>query len=529
MSGGSAGPAGVKNLRAMFENKHSDQSTSPPSRGRSPNGSVSSANPNSRPVSTVRASFVSVEHPGETSQPAQLGLMEQSDVSNMAEAREQPMVGDVDSAVDGSIANEARASSANEPGLGVILKGSPFEGAAVPEPEPEQPNSTAEPGTPRSSLAEQNLEKSKMNGSTTKVTPAMDSARSRDNPTPKSESATKKSAKPLPSSLDTKTAAPKSSNSPTTPRKSPLLQKKTQQSPPTVNGYSPAIRTRGGVSKIQGVMQSADKAKDERAKAEQSKMDAPREEKRNPLKNVKAPSVASKPTAASRAHAQKQDAVSTEPKQPRSPTTARSGKLPAAAMKSTAASAARKDANYESEEAAKATAERVSRMVGAPRANASASTRASLAKKSTRSSLANGDERAKPSKARTSTAQKPADESFLARLTRPTAASAQKTHEKVQVNSPPRPRQTSATYTGPKKPSRKSLNLPQTNSDVAKPAPASTEQPNGDPPLPPVHEDAKAPPMPELVNRDDEGEPEQAEEDVSMPVQQADAEGTTSA
>lgn len=518
MSGGSAGPAGVKNLRAMFENKHSDQSTSPPSRGRSPNGSTSSAN--SRPVSTVRTSFVAVDRPGETGQPAQLGLRKQSDVSSMAEVEEQAMSEDSGSAVDNSATNEAPASSVNEPGLGAILKGSPFEGSPLSR--PEQPASATKPETPKSQVVK-SPEKPKMNGSTTKATPEMSKAQFKEQSTPKAESApgtTAKPTKPVPTSLNTKTAAPKSINSPTTPKKSPLLQKKAQQSPTTVNGHGPAIRPRGGVSKIQGVMQSANKAKDERVKAEQSRMEAPKEEKKNIAKNVKPPSVASKPTAASKAHAQKQEPASVEPKQPRSPTTTRHVKLPAAATKATAASAARKDANYESEEAAKATAERVSRMVGAPRV-ANASTRASLAKKSSRPSLANGDDRPKTPKARTSTVHKLADESFLARLTRPTAASAQKTHEKVQVNSPPRQRQTSASHNAPKKPGRKSLNLPQRDSDAAKPAPTSAEQPNGDALLPPVHEDAQAPLMPELAHQDDEGEPGPAEEDISMPAQQA--------
>jgi len=511
MSGGSTGPAGVKNLRAMFENKHSDQSTSPPSRGRSPNGSISSAN--SRPVSTVRTNFVAVEHPGETGQPAQLGFRKQSDVSSMAEVREQAVLGD----------GEAPASTVNEPGLGAILKGSPFEGSPAPVPEPEEPTSATKPETPMSPVAKQSPEKPRVNGSTSKVTPVTDKKQSGEQPKPKAESAagkTARSTKPLPSSLNTSTAASKSNNSPTTPKKSPLLQKKAQQSPTMVNGHGPAIKPRGGVSKIQGVMQSANKAKDERAKAEQSKMEASKEEKRNITKNVKPPSVASRPTAASKAHAQKQEPASAEPKQPKSPTTTRPTKLPAAATKATAASAARHDANYESEEAAKATSERVSRMVGAPRV-VNTSTRASGAKKLSRPSLANGDDRPKTPKARTSTVHKPADESFLARLTRPTAASAQKTHEKVQVNSPPRQRQTSANHTAPKKPGRKSLNLAQRDSDAAKPAPSPAEQPNGDALLPPVHEDAQAPLMRGLVSQDDEGEPGPAEEDVGMPAQQA--------
>ena len=58
MSGRS--PSGVASLRARFE--HNSESTSPPSRGRSPAGSARSDT--SRPISKVRTSFVSVEGSG---------------------------------------------------------------------------------------------------------------------------------------------------------------------------------------------------------------------------------------------------------------------------------------------------------------------------------------------------------------------------------------------------------------------------------------------------------------------------------
>src|SRR5947207_15440587 len=76
---------GVRNLRAMFENKTGDPatSTSPPSRGRSPAGSEASLS--SRPVSKVRASFVAVERPAEAGQGQQWGLRKASDVGIMAE------------------------------------------------------------------------------------------------------------------------------------------------------------------------------------------------------------------------------------------------------------------------------------------------------------------------------------------------------------------------------------------------------------------------------------------------------------
>ncbi|KAM0802635.1 hypothetical protein BDR22DRAFT_961508 [Usnea florida] len=59
----SAGNSGFASLRAKFEQK--DESTSPPSRGRSPAASLSVAGDDSRPISKVRTSFVSVEDSGQ--------------------------------------------------------------------------------------------------------------------------------------------------------------------------------------------------------------------------------------------------------------------------------------------------------------------------------------------------------------------------------------------------------------------------------------------------------------------------------
>jgi len=445
----------------------------------------------------------------------------------MAEAREEAIMDGGGSAISKTVTNEAPATPFKDPGLGAILKGSPFEG--LPVQEPAQSNSTTKAATPKPQPSDKKTsEKPKMNGNTSKVASTAGKTQPNEQSILTPGSTTGKSTKltkPLPAALNTKSTAPKTKDSPTMSIKSPVLQKKSQQSPTTAHGHGPAIKPRGGVSKIQGVMQSANKAKDERAKAEQSKPELAKEEKKATAKDVKPPSVASKPTAASKAHSQKHESASAEPKQPKSPSTARPVKLPAAATKPTAASIARHDANYESEEAAKATAERVSRMVGAPRA-VNNTTRASLAKKSSRASLANGEDRPKT---RTSTVHRPADEGFLARLTRPTAASAQKTHEKAQVNSPPRQRQTSASHTVPKKPGRKSLNLATKDSSAARPATDGEQHPIEDTALEPVREDAQAANSPEKLEQYDEGEPGPAEETVPVPDQQAEVPGTATA
>src|SRR5271163_1121629 len=147
----SANNSGVRNLRAMFENKTSDlaTSTSPPSRGRSPANSEASLH--SRPVSKVRATFVAVERPDEAGQGQQWGLRKASDVaieeaeraietsrptreSNQASSNSEPpqtttVVKGVRSRNQSDTVqskNHNMASSENAGGLGAILKGSAF-------------------------------------------------------------------------------------------------------------------------------------------------------------------------------------------------------------------------------------------------------------------------------------------------------------------------------------------------------------------------------------------------------------------
>src|SRR5271154_2137583 len=155
MSANNSGPGGVRNLRAIFENKTSDHSTSPPSRGRSPGGSDASLH--SRPVSKVRATFVAVERPDEAGQGQQWGLRKASDVaieeaeraietsrptreSNQASSNSEPpqtttVVKGVRSRNQSDTVqskNHNMASSENAGGLGAILKGSAFEDSAAP-------------------------------------------------------------------------------------------------------------------------------------------------------------------------------------------------------------------------------------------------------------------------------------------------------------------------------------------------------------------------------------------------------------
>ncbi|OAF60553.2 hypothetical protein VC83_03570 [Pseudogymnoascus destructans] len=77
-SQGRSASSGVRNLRAMFENKD-DSTTSPPQhRGRSPAPSIGNNSASPRPLSKVRTSFVAVERNGQTG--IQWGLRKETTV-----------------------------------------------------------------------------------------------------------------------------------------------------------------------------------------------------------------------------------------------------------------------------------------------------------------------------------------------------------------------------------------------------------------------------------------------------------------
>lgn len=414
MSGNASG--GVRNLRAMFENKNGDQSTSPPSRGRSPSGSVASTS--SRPVSKVRASFVAVERSGEQGQ--LWGLRKASDVSSMAEVKENET-----SIMDGSplSATQTTPEKDDNGSLGNILKGSSFAGTPMKE----KPNAldltqTHESDKPaQKPPANEANKQSKTNGVGARAAEAAKKIQDKAKPA---------STKPNPKPIETKAPAPVKSDKPS-PRT------------PTSAGVKP----RGGVAKIKGVMDSAKKAAEGREatrKAEAEKADAvpkspaktnghKKETVSSPrptTKPGKLPSAAMAPTAASAAHIQKDP----EPVK-KSVHSSRAAKLPSAVTAMTAAAAGHDrsvpDPQLKPDSQAKKTASRRSSAVHSSHPRLStASTQSSLAKKSSRASLAD-----RP-KSRSSTNK--TDDGFLARMMRPTQSSSQKTHEKAQISSPPR-------------------------------------------------------------------------------------------
>ena len=423
---------GVKNLRAMFENRTAsyDQSTSPPSRGRSPSGSVSSVQ--SRPVSKVRASFVAVERPGEVAQSSVWGLRKTSDVSNMAEVQEEVIMDE-----QGAAQAEQNAKNLKDgQDLGCIMKGSSF-GSAIPH---DQSQSDAQPisKTPSSPV--------KTIGDSKNVATLVSKMQS---PTKTKNIATQqnKSVKAAPPTIATYHTASKPKESPTLQKKSPTLLKKSREPSSPATSHTNMIKPRGGVSKIQGVIASANKAKAERAKIEESRLLS--DDQNSSVKATATPEpkdVVQKSTQ-SEEEPEKEGTIpkkiSTKPavsKTTTKPATTRRSLLPEPATK-------------------KPVTERRSLAPQAPRV-ANITTKASLAKKASRASLAPTEE---GSKSRQSTTFKPADESFLARLTRPTASSAQKAHGKIETTSPPRQKQVSAIQM--KKSGRKSISTVQQNGE----------------------------------------------------------------
>jgi hypothetical protein len=435
-----SGNSGVRNLRAMFENKGGDQSTSPPSRGRSPSGSINSGS--SRPVSKVRASFVAVERPGDIGQAPQWGLRKASDVSSMAEVKDADANGltrtsTVENPSTIGPPSPHISKDSIDGGLGTILKGSAFEGHTPKKPA-QEPQSKPSPTTQASNAPDKAKQSTSSTGVGSRAAEMIKRMQPDEKPGPPPTTTTTVKTTPGTQPLKNPHPKPMVKPSPVSP-KSPKVEQsalKTPTSPRTAKSM-----VKGGPAKIKGVMESAKRANEAREsiQAEQSKP-MPKEIDTQPkpkVNGVKKEAITSPKSATS----------------PRSPT--KPAKLPSAATATTAAAAAKHDSQQPTQQPVRRSVPRASLPVSQPRAT-TATTASALAKKSSRASLAaTGNDQPK---ARVSMS-KP-DEGFLARMMRPTQSSSQKTHEKVQVNSPPRAKSAAtkgrtATSTGPKE-SRKS-------------------------------------------------------------------------
>ncbi|EXJ78992.1 hypothetical protein A1O3_08493 [Capronia epimyces CBS 606.96] len=433
-----SGSGGVRNLRAMFENKASDQSTSPPSRGRSPNPSELSNN--SRPVSKVRASFVAVEKTGDNGGAPILGLRRiNSAVSSQGELKESHTMGGGNE--DHPLAKTqppVKVQTASKPehahstdnamegGLGTILKGSAF----VDSTPPKDTSEARKFGEALSSgLLREKLSKSpsKPNDETkaAEIVQKMEAAKaSLQGPPPTTTLQTTKSAQPVKAPPTRQAMTKPAPKSPVTSRPSPQSQ------------TSPTAHLRGGPAKIRGVMESAKAAQRARDAAKQDASEGDRRQSSaQKLDTRSQPKPATESAKKERTPTSPKAARRQETVKPKSPT--RPTKLPPVVIASTAASSAKLEALRSPTEpnSRKSVAKKPSSTsVRPPRASTS-STTSTLAKKTSHASLSNGHDRPK---SRVSIS-KP-DDGFLARMMRPTASSARKVHEKIQTNSPPRPK-----------------------------------------------------------------------------------------
>ncbi|KIW17764.1 hypothetical protein PV08_04959 [Exophiala spinifera] len=441
-----SGNGGVRNLRAMFENKATDQASSPPSRGRSPNPSEFSNG--SRPVSKVRASFVAVERPGENGSAPILGLRRTSDLSNRDENKENSSIAALSperrplaremSSFDGSRKEGQYPNGSTQGGLGDILKGSAFADNGLPKDKSDNRDATKLVSGPQT--IKKSVEASSQPKDATKTTGLGSGAQSNgkmSGSAPKNVQPAKptQSTKPPPVKQIVTKPPPSTKSNPAS--QSPLTSKPSPKTP-----TSPIAHIRGGPAKIKGVMESAKRAQEAREAAEQKSAKTSK-----PQSTV--PAARSNLQAKQSSQPIKKDPASTSPKVPKSPRTmrpkspTRPARLPAAATAPTAASAAKHDAQHSPTETAprKSITKRASTTsMKPPRASMPSSTGPGiLAKKTSRASLANGHGHGhgheRPT-SRVSTSR--ADDGFLARMMRPTASSAQKVHDKVQVNSPPR-------------------------------------------------------------------------------------------
>lgn len=464
----------VNNLRAMFEQNH--ELTSPPSRGRSPVDSEILRGENNRPISKVRTSFISVERSGQmgpsngvkkpsedperkaggegSTEPKAAtdpkvnsnGIHEPSSVTDVKAKHnvddEKAGEGEVRADVSAPDNSEAPAASAdaimekpeaetevgtdrtensdtkdernelNTPetagqskDLGEILKGAPFErevgeklNIAKGQIESPSAGATAAPkkaGVPHPEQSNNRSKSSKL------ISPPKTTSR--------------------PSVINTKKASSQASKAAaTTASKEPSDGPKTPVSP-SVAGRRPPLKTVApGKSFPKPAVPSGDSKKDLTKRASRISVGA----------NVPGPARADKSPSAYDENAKKPSITSPPKTKPRPKSPTRPVRLPAAAMATTASSAAKLGDALPIRSPSRASVATTSKAASVIGRTPSNNTR----KPSSRPSLPAQPAPNQKPRPRTSMASMKAPEgSFLARMMRPTQSSASKTHEKVEA------------------------------------------------------------------------------------------------
>ena len=480
--------SGVQGLRAMFE--QSNNETSPPSRGRSPAGDSTTSNP-SRPISKVRASFVSVDRSG-------AGLLPESRKASMNGSRpamdgtqdEKPLNGSSDApsvngdrkvssgptsdpfidsprstpskdaaplpqpgatrAVEPGLENTShaeksdtaaeeapsklypgdptssqavsggRALSSDAPGLGLILKGSPFLEDAKEATELKENDTQVAPAAATPSSAKQPkpvVSKVQPNGKpSTKPKEPASPTKNKSTPNAQVEKPKINAIKPT-----SQKASIKSPKTPQSPKEIPGdLQKPKPKSTITNQSRSAAVRPKTEAPQPAMKMSSA-KGSEKAVEKPTTITNVP------PTRTSKPPSTTT--TAKPPVHTVPPKQAFTKPR-PKSPT--RPTRLPASATAPTAASAAKLDSDGSKPPT-----------VAAPQPKTTSHIRMKPPRASLPARSAQISERPTKSQPRASiagsTMSRGGEEGFLARMMRPTQASKSKVHDKVEVKSPPRP------------------------------------------------------------------------------------------
>ncbi|KAL9067426.1 MAG: hypothetical protein Q9161_006935 [Pseudevernia consocians] len=470
-------PSGVASLRARFEQK--DESTSPPSRGRSPAASLSVTGDISRPISKVRTCFVSVEPSGQMGDfkaSEELGI--KGDVVNNDGAEDSTMDGAVEKPKTNGIESTPQKSTMKEEDIAkqTTPKNSPKKdstpqkksgtmNSVLSTANPDKPNSTAEDSTaailpldPKevaavSGGAALEGEMSPL-GSILKGSPFEQDEKKGEASNVRETITTADSTQP-PEQQAKGTSTPMANGNP----KEAPAQKAGLKSKTKIASHPSAIGKKSFAQPTSSTIQSSEnkprtstlpapitpkaattpskqplskKISPKPAASKDSKKEVPQDAKETTAERSSRPFVAPKAAAATSKPAPKpgKKPGSTSPKsstkpRPKSPT--RSVRLPGSATAPTTASAAKIDA------APAATAKTRDRVPTNP---------TTLRQKPPRTSLPAGPKpaekaRDKP-KSRLSTASSKAPEgSFLDRMMRPTQSSSQKTHEKAEAKSPP--------------------------------------------------------------------------------------------
>ena len=442
MSDARSGSTSVRSLLAKFENNANNNSTSPPSRGRSPTGRNDGGS--DRPLSKVRASFVAVERvasPHNQGGPQQLwGLRKASDVVS---SPDNPKVEGLGSPLNRSAA-VSPTNSANKPALERVPTLSPPSSVADMKNNLEaKSKSTAEESSVGSPTREKNesVDEFPRKNSTEPeeegVAPASKvEEKPKETTVPKKQSTATTTKTARPSSIATGKDASKVAPSKRSPRdpKSPPLPR-TPRTPATSGQRQASTTTNTPVGKKET----------ERPSRFTSKRPSTTRASSHPAGGRTVSKTRGQPSGLIKENNGGRASTNTSPGsvrgKPKAPT--RPVCLPASITATTASSAAKLKSDAQaSRPGSRATGATATTNKAPPAKGPAANLRqanSTIRKAASHASLAPAAKISERPRSRVSnvTSKRP-DDSFLARMMRPTASSASKAHEKVEIKSPPR-------------------------------------------------------------------------------------------